>query len=265
MKTYKLFLFIIALVSLFSCGNKYVLSPEKMEDVLVDLHLAEGMAIEHSTDFKTTEDKLNLYSTVYAKHNTNRSQFDSSMVYYSENLGDLTEIYDVVYARLVALQVEVQEGVFSPTTSLTNAGVYARIVSEDKDILPFIQNELWGKTRDYAFLVADFSKGKSLEVKLDTLINRKLELRYTIAADSLVSAQCKITMYYNEDKMEENVFNLDLDSAYLVVNSWTVDENPNKIVVKFDAEAMNQNAKLNIKDIRLYDMAPKAHNISLFN
>ena len=264
MKTYKAPLFIIALVSLFSCGSSYVLSPELMEEVLVDMHLAEGIAIERSIDFKTTDEKLNLYSTVYAKHNTDKAQFDSSMVYYSENLGELQEIYEVVYERLLALQVEVKNGNFSPLKSSISNEVYARIVSEDKDILPLIQNELWGKKRVYDFSYIDFEKGINDVIKIDTLMNRQLELRFTLNTDSLVSAQCKVTMYYAEDKTEEKVFDLPLASDDVVKSTWTVSESPSKIAVQFDADPMNKNAKLNIKDVRLYDMSSEAHNISLF-
>ncbi len=264
MKAYKAPLFIIALISLFSCGSSYVLSPELMEEVLVDMHLAEGIAIERSIDFRTTEDKLNLYSTVYAKHNTDKSQFDSSMVYYSENLDELQEIYEVVYERLLALEVEVKSGNFSPLKSLIGDDAYSRIVSEDKAILPFIQNELWVKTRAYNFKYVNFEKGISEVLKIDTLINRQLELRYTLDADSLSSAQCKVTMYYAEDKTEEKVFDLALASDDLVTNIWTVNESPSEIAVHFDAEPMNMNAKLSIKDVRLYDLSSEAHNISLF-
>jgi len=264
MKFFKAPLFIIALVGLFSCGDSYVLSPERMEDILVDLHLAEGIAIEHSIDFKSVDQKLDLYSTVYAKHNTDKDQFDSSMVYYSENLDELKDIYDIVYERLVALDVKVEVGDFSPTSSSLNQEVYSRIVTEDKDVIPYVENELWVKTRAYDYTYSDFDQIESIAIRVDTLINRKLELRYTIAADSLVSAQCKATMYYDEDDTEDKVFDLDLDSAGLVTNTWTLKDSPKKIVVKFDAEGMNENATLSIKDIRLYDMDAEAHSISLF-
>lgn len=247
---------------MFSCGNSYVLSPDQIEDLLVDLHLAEGIALEHSVDFRTTDDKLDLYSTVYAKHNTDKAQFDSSMVYYSENLSELTEIYEGVYERLVALEVEVEVGNFTPITSIVNQDVYLRIVSEDKELLPFVQNELWGKKRLFEF--GNFDTPISEEVKLDTLINRKLELRYTMEIDSLSSAQCKVTMYYDEDKSEEKKFELAVDSVSLIKNSWTVSDSPQRIVLEFNADPMNDNAKMSIKDVRLYDVASEKHNIYLF-
>lgn len=264
MKAFKAPLFIIALVSLFSCGNSYVLSPELMEDVLVDIHLAEGVAIELSSDFKTTEDKLNLYSTVYAKHNTDKPQFDSSMVYYSENLGELQEIYEVVFERLLALETEVKAGQFSLSKSKIDESVYARILDEDKDVLPFISNELWNKKRAYDYTYSDLSMLKIVDVKLDTLFNRQLELRYTLDADSLLSAQCKVTMYYDDEKTEEKIFDLKVASLNLVKSTWSVNDIPTRMIFEFEAEPMNKNAKLRMSDFRLYDLSSEAHNTSLF-
>lgn len=264
MKSYKALLFIIALIGLFSCGNSYVLSPEQLEEVLVDIHLAEGMAIERSADFRTLEEKLNLYETVYAKHHTDKAQFDSSMVYYSENLSELSEIYELVYASLEALEVEVESGLFTPSMEMMNQEVYARIVTEDRDILPFVKGELWVKNRTYVFKETDFTQGFSQELVIDTLLNRQLELRYTLDADSLIAAQCKVIMYYDEDRIEEKVFDLQSASSLLVKNQWTVDDSPTKITVEFDAEPMNKHAELSIHDVRLYDIASEEHEIRLF-
>lgn len=266
MKIYKAPLFIIALVTLFSCGNSYVLTSEQLEDLLVDVHLAEGIVIGNSAQFRKHEDKFNLYNTVYAKHGTDKAQFDSTLSYYSENLLELTEIYDRVYTRLEAMEEEVLAGNFSPVKGNIKNEAYARVVSQDSDLLPYINKELWLKSRSFTFSDVDFEKGKSYEFLIDTLVNGKVELRYAIDMDSLESAQCIMTMHYDDDKSEDKVFEIDLEGSPLIKHSWSLADaaSPTRVSIKFDAVPMNKNKKLRLIDLRLYDLTNEAHNISIF-
>lgn len=264
MKLIKSALFFLLLISVGSCGNRNVLSPEQMTDLLVDLHLAEGVAISQSKTFRNSENKLNLYTTVYSKHNTDKAQFDSSMVYYSENLVELSEIYEEVYARITELEVQVEVGHFAPSTTMMNEKAYARMVVQDRDILPFVDHEIWNGRRYLSLHLSDFSKGKTTEVDVDTLLNRQLELRYTIESESLTSASCTVMMTYDGGEIEEKVFDLPLANERLVMHSFTVENSPKTITVRISGEPINDDAKLELTDFRLYDVAPEAHNIRLF-
>lgn len=70
-----------------------ILSKGKMEDVLYDYHLAQGMM--NMNDPKSGE----LIDAVFDKHGITEAEFDSSLVYYNRHAKDLSEIYDNLLAR----------------------------------------------------------------------------------------------------------------------------------------------------------------------
>lgn len=76
---------------------KDVISPEQMEDILYDYHLAQIMASELNGDEIY---KRSLYMEhVYQKHHITRAQLDSSLVWYARYPENLSRIYDRLEAR----------------------------------------------------------------------------------------------------------------------------------------------------------------------
>jgi hypothetical protein len=259
----KAMLFIISLVFLISCGNSYVLSPEKLEDVLVDLHIAEGVSMKKASSFKSNEDKLNLFNYVYNKHGIDKAQFDSTMRYYSENSSDLSVIYTHVLERVAALEMDAKDGRFAATKLSVSPKIYQKIIDEDKNILPYVLNELWSAKRSATFSAAELEKGKHYEFEVDTLFSSTMVLRFTIKPDSLVSANCLVTSVYESGNIEQLLY-LPVDSTMLVRINWTMDSIPSKLIVDFQAEKMNENAALSLENIRMYEISKTPHNVSLF-
>lgn len=69
-----------------------VLSESKMEKVLYDYHLAQGMAMQHSAD------SINYFTryyqqAVYTKHDIDQATFDRSMEWYARHTDKLNNIY----------------------------------------------------------------------------------------------------------------------------------------------------------------------------
>lgn len=93
-----------AAVSLAGCRPSKpsgVLSESKMAAVLVDFHLAQGMA--GGTDRGASEELRYTYTqAVFRKHRITEAEFDSSMIYYCEHAEDLSRIYAVVNRRIEA-------------------------------------------------------------------------------------------------------------------------------------------------------------------
>lgn len=78
---------------LLSCQTKTpegVLSPEKMEAVLYDYHMAQSMAFSFASD--TYKEKL-MYIYVYDKHGITKEVFDSSLVWYNRYPRHMKRIY----------------------------------------------------------------------------------------------------------------------------------------------------------------------------
>lgn len=77
---------------------KGILSDSKMKDILVDYHLAQGMAENVDENHKVACYKY--VQTVFAKHGVTEAEFDSSLVYYSRYSEKMSEVCKSVVARI---------------------------------------------------------------------------------------------------------------------------------------------------------------------
>ena len=105
-----------------------ILSKQKMTDVLVDYHLAQGMAETQAGSADIARYKY--IQAVFKKHRITEAVFDSSMIYYSGRAEEFTHIYDNVVTRVQA-QAE-RMGLEATNTqdrfsTLTNEGDTANI------------------------------------------------------------------------------------------------------------------------------------------
>jgi len=76
----------------------YVIPQGKMERILYDYHMAQGMADAQGDD---KEENRYLYiQKVFEKHHITEAQFDTSMVWYSGHADHLEEMYKHLDARL---------------------------------------------------------------------------------------------------------------------------------------------------------------------
>lgn len=142
----KLLPFIILLMfSMTACDNrpKDVLSRSKMEDVLYDYHMMQGIIDQLPAD-ERREKAQDYINAVYEKHGITEEQLDSSLIYYNRHTKDLYKIYSNLKERYTAANEEIQlvngnndmmavyaEG--GDTTNLWNSTPL--IVLRNKDIL----------------------------------------------------------------------------------------------------------------------------------
>ena len=111
-----------------------ILSEKKMENVLVDYHLAQGIA-EAQSGNREVDTYKNVHA-VFLKHHITEAEFDSSLVYYSIHAEKLSEIYKHVTARVEAraamMGVEAQSGPQDIYEHLTSDGDTANIWADQK-------------------------------------------------------------------------------------------------------------------------------------
>jgi hypothetical protein len=113
-KSLQLLLAIGLIFTFLSCKTakkKYVIPEKKFVEVLVDIHLADGIALV--SPFPSTRpsfDSSSLYGSVFTKHNITRTEFDSSMAYYSRRTEKLQIIYTKVNAYLNKIESELAKG-----------------------------------------------------------------------------------------------------------------------------------------------------------
>ncbi|MDR1259093.1 MAG: DUF4296 domain-containing protein [Tannerellaceae bacterium] len=96
-RLYKYSFVIFLAAAAMSCSKvpKGILPEKKMKDVLIDMQLAENIINE---DYKTYPDsarKIALYQSVFRKHNITQAVYDSSLVWYGQNLDMLITVYDL--------------------------------------------------------------------------------------------------------------------------------------------------------------------------
>lgn len=104
LRAYCILLSVMLLSLITSCKpsvpDEYI-SPDDMEDILYDYHVAIAMANEDNGSSSERDFKEQLYiNTVLNKYGVSRAQFDSSMVYYFQHAKTLQEIYASVSKRL---------------------------------------------------------------------------------------------------------------------------------------------------------------------
>ena len=104
-----------------------VLSSGKMEDVLVDYHLAEAMAEQMPGN--RDENMCLMVESALRKHGVSRAELDSSLVYWCRNSEKFNDIYLNVYKRLdiMAQDVGVEHQEQSMYSNLKTEGDTANV------------------------------------------------------------------------------------------------------------------------------------------
>lgn len=102
-------LFIILLFS--SCMRPSgILNSSKMENILFDIHKAEGVLTIEGNGYDSPDMKEAYQYKIFKKYGTTQAQFDSSLVWYSKHPKEFESIYDKVVTRLDSLVADVQNG-----------------------------------------------------------------------------------------------------------------------------------------------------------
>ncbi len=78
-------------------SGKVFIEREKLVDVLVDIHLLDGVTNDRKFHRKYDADSIDLLSPILEKHQTNRTMFDTTMAIYSKH----PDLFDQVYADVL--------------------------------------------------------------------------------------------------------------------------------------------------------------------
>jgi hypothetical protein len=105
------FLLLLMAILAVSCGHRRygeIIAPKKFVSVLVDIHLADGIAVENMSRGGQVArlDSASLYGSVFTKYGVTRTMFDSTMSYYTEHPDNFQKIYNKVTAKLKRMEDE---------------------------------------------------------------------------------------------------------------------------------------------------------------
>lgn len=118
MRIYKTLFFSVLLV-LTACKSSsvpdYVIKPDQMAAVMVDLHIVDGglYPISQVPDSMYKYGMGN-YNLVFKKHHVDSARFAKSFRYYTTDMKKMTEIYDQVVKTLQAKYDSVNKIVVKP-------------------------------------------------------------------------------------------------------------------------------------------------------
>lgn len=135
--------FLLALCSCTEKRDKKILSADKMEKILYDYHLTQGV-LNYVSDQERRTKTDEYMQAVLAENGVTTAEFDSSMVWYNRNTKELKKIYDNLQKRYESLNEEMKlksgsneiTNVFSEGADTTNIWNGAKlIVLRNRDIL----------------------------------------------------------------------------------------------------------------------------------
>ena len=100
---------VCVLLAIVGCRPRGVLSNNEMREVLYDLHRADGAIQVAGYNYSHDQEVAGYYKNVLDKHGITQAEFDSSLVWFTDNPQIFNKIYPKVIARLEAdLEVEKQ-------------------------------------------------------------------------------------------------------------------------------------------------------------
>lgn len=91
---------LLMIVSVVGCRKLPggVLSEKEMQKVMTDMLMAEAMINLNHKNYPNDTLKLEVYEAVFRKHKVTREEYDSSLVWYGENIDLFMKVYDRVIA-----------------------------------------------------------------------------------------------------------------------------------------------------------------------
>lgn len=111
MKKYIIITFTVLFVSCsFNKRPEDVISQEDMVNIIVDIHLLDGlMSVRDVQKELVSADTSNYYDLIFEKYGYDRAQFDTSLFYYSKNINTYDDIYNEVVNKLLSIQSDIEE------------------------------------------------------------------------------------------------------------------------------------------------------------
>jgi hypothetical protein len=108
-----LFFGCLLLINLSACSKKEVSIPsdiipkDSMVYIMMDIHLAEAAVKTAAADTNYKQNIKSYYDLIYKKYNTNDSNFNASLKFYTDNPVLLEQIYQKIAEEMSRKEAEV--------------------------------------------------------------------------------------------------------------------------------------------------------------
>ena len=107
-----IYLPLILFLSFLSCQTKEKkerLSPDKMTEIIIDIHMADGIMSVQRIRKDLEIEPNDLYANIMKKHGVSMEQFENSVDYYSLHMKKYTKIYNEVIKHFSQMETEIQK------------------------------------------------------------------------------------------------------------------------------------------------------------
>jgi hypothetical protein len=99
---HKMIILLCVVVAFVGCRPRGVLSNSEMRSILYDLHRADGAIQIAGHHYAHDQEVAGYYKNILDKHGVTQAEFDSSLVWYTNNPQIFNKIYPKVIERLEA-------------------------------------------------------------------------------------------------------------------------------------------------------------------
>ncbi len=248
---------------LFACNkkNSYVIPQDQMVDILVDIHLTEGIITDNVDAFFKNEDKYTAYKTIYKKYGIDEMRFDSSLTYYSKETHLFVQIYDSVITHLMKIETDVQTGKYFQPNLLKVDSLIQKSFPQDSLLKDSIFNEFWNLPRSFSISADGGIDQFVFRIDVDTSYGFEYRLYTDIEihpTDSCENPQIKVEMEYRDSTKSNVALELLVDSmihTYALVLKIDSGKTPKTLKgTLYEDTVCLVDKSLEIKNIRMYEI-----------
>lgn len=195
------FVFLLLVLGTACKKDLGLVSEETMELVMADFYMLEG-TFEVKRIPLGDSLKTDAYNSILNKYGITKADYDSSLVYYANDVKKLHEMHDRVLDRLTNLEKEIKKGAFNrivaPNDSLDS--VFVKVA-----------------TRNYYLNDKTPLDRTKFEIK-DSLMQRGDEFRVRFRANSRnknqITGNSTITIHYKDSSLTKESFSVKVDSVH---------------------------------------------------
>ncbi len=187
---------------------KEIISPGKMEDILYDYHLADGIAMAEGYYEQVAYRRMVYREAALRKHGVTQAEFDSSMVYYYRHTEMLHDIYLQLSKRL-------NNEALALGATANELGQLGGEVSQGDTAT------VWSDTRSAILMPMAPYSTVSFEVKADTAYHAgdRMILSFDaqfIFQDGMRDGVAMLAVTFRNDSVATHVQHISSDSHYMV-------------------------------------------------
>lgn len=265
-------LILIFTILLGSCSkNEYYIPEEDLVDVIVDLHLTEGIMNVELGAFSGSETQYKALNTVLFRHNIERERFDSTMNYYALHVNKYDAIYDKVINKLMLVETHIKAGEYDKSDVLKAQQTILEYFPEDTVLRDSVLKEFWWESRSFIYLDAfSMERGKIDRYIGDTIRSKAFLLKAEIFLHPDDCAENPIMVLkavYDNDIFHEVLVPIVKDTLFRPYELYLpLTDTTTLIRIKgffLEHEKCSNTKRAEIKQIRIYELVDSGNPILL--